>query len=593
MKLTTELIRNCFGPDVRITSRLRGGYKVRTGTGGTAIVTRSRCKDITGGTDLHEGIVRISQELWGHVKVTGSMEFIAHMISIGQAIGIRVEAAGEKHFFGLIQEPPPAIPGASGAHGSQALAWKDADLKAARLLGASYGEGIRVGASLESGTPLRYAGADAENSVLGIGPPGSGKGVSYQIPAILEWRGSLVVIDPSGQLFAACARELMQRGVRVIPIMPFPQGLPSEIAALAKRTRCLNPMHLLGTDSESLMGDCAQLAQFLKPEEKGTGGDPFFSLSGRNLITVLIACVKLYSHPAEQNLSEVYHKLGNVFAYARSILAKPNVPRFIGTQLQRLAAPAAETNKTLLSIIETALAELAWVSDEAVQRVLRTSSFVWDDLKNAPRPVALWSLLPVNRLDSHKPFLTLTAGTALMGLGNTGRGKHQVLMVVDEAALLGYMPILQRAFAESRKRGVQLSVWFQNIHQAEAIYGKAWLNMLSGSDVQIFLRPRDLGTAKFICDQIGTTTQITPHFSHAPGRGSVMQESVSFNEQGRPVMFPQEVMALSDGQAIMLAPGRSKNALLIWARPYFDCPDLKGKAGIDPYHRHRAREAKS
>lgn len=451
-----------------------------------------------------------------------------------------------------------------------------------------------MGACWETGEPLRYAGDDAENSIIGFGPPGSGKGVSFQIPCLLEFAGSSVTIDPSGQLFMTCVPELLRRGYRVIPVMPFTEGFPAEVVALAKQTRCLNPEDALIPGSESFDADRAELAQLLKTEEKGTGGDPFFSLSGRALITLLIGCVKLYSHPSEQNLCEVYHKLGNFFSYARSLMGKPGMPRTISTPLQRWAAPFAETNKTLLSIIETALAELSWLGDEAIERVLRTSSFAWDDLKNSPRPVAVFVLLPVNKLESHKPFLTLCCGAALMGLGKSERGRHRVLLTVDEAALLNYMPMLQRAFAESRKRGVQVSVWFQNYHQAESIYGPVWRNMLSGSDLQVWLRPRDLASAEFISRELGNYTQVIPHFSHSPGRNGKAQESVSFSEQGRPVLFPQDIMALPDhpeggSAAILIAPGRSRNALQIWARPWFASPDLKHKGGIDAYHRHRMK----
>jgi hypothetical protein len=117
--------------------------------------------------------------------------------------------------------------------------------------------------------------------------------------------------------------------------------------------------------------------------------------------------------------------------------------------------------------------------------------------------------------------------------------------------------------------------------------------MLSGSDLQIWLRPRDLASAEFISSQIGNYTEVVPHFSHGTGPGGRAQESVSFNEQGRPVLFPQDIMALPDhpvGQgsaAILMAPGRSRNALQIWARPWFDCPDLQGIGNVDAYHRHR------
>lgn len=588
MKLSKVLVQQCFGADAKVNSLLFGGYKVKTFSGGSVILMEHEFKNLTGGNDVYEGVARIAKAMgWPKLMASGSVRHVASMMAAAKTVDLEVEAGGTKRFFGLVKDPPPVLPRPSGAHGSQGLGKTDADLRAAGLLGGKYGEGIRVGASLESGETLRYAGLDAENSLVGYGPPGSGKGVAFQINSLAEANASSVTIDPSGQLFATCAPELLRRGFRVIPIMPFKDGFPEEIGRLSMQSRCLNPMDALKPESDSFDGDCGQMAQLLKSEEKATGGDPFFPLAGRNLIKLLIASVKLYAHPSEQNLCEVYHKLGNIFDWARLVMAKPDLPRFIATPMRRWAASGAEMDRTLRSIVETAIAELSWLGDEAIERVLRTSSFEWRDLKNGPRPVAVFVLLPVNKLESHKALLTLCAGAALMGLGESERGRHRVLFTIDEAALLGYMPMLQRAFAESRKRGVQLSVWFQNIHQSASIYGPAWKNMLSGSDLQIFLRPRDLGTAQFICEQIGTTTEIVPHLSYGDRR---TQENVSFSEHGRPVMFPQEAMALPKGTAVLIAPGRSKNVLLIWARPWFECPDLKGKLGNDPYHRHRTKK---
>src|SRR5262249_39671981 len=156
----------------------------------------------------------------------------------------------------------------------------------------------------------------------------------------------------------------------VIPIMPFTEGFPAEVVALAKRSRCLNAMDPLRL-GESFDADRAELGQLLRPQDKGTGDDPFFSLSGRALITLLIGCVKLYSRPSEQNLCEVYHKLADVFGYARSLMGKPGMPRTISTPLMRWAKPSAEADRTLRGIVETALAELSWLGDEAIERVFR------------------------------------------------------------------------------------------------------------------------------------------------------------------------------------------------------------------------------
>jgi type IV secretory pathway TraG/TraD family ATPase VirD4 len=591
VQLTRRLIMKHFGPKAKVRPRLRGGFLVRMPNGGRVVVTERGWRDLEGGADVTEAVVSLYHKLGkGGVWVHGPIEKIAHVVQAGQKLGIPVTPSGQERWFGLVKTPPPNLPLPSGVHGDQAL---DSDAKALRsagLLGPRPGEGVRIGACWETGEALRYVG---ENSIIGFGPPGSGKGVCFQSVAALEFDGSQVFVDPSAQLFMLCAPELKRRGFRVIPIMPFVEGFPAEVAALANQTRCLNAMDLL-TPGESFDADRLELAQLLRPEEKGASGDPFFNLSGRALIVLDIGCVKLYAHPAEQNLCEVYHKLGDWFNYARSLMGKPGMPRTISTPLRRWAAPGAENDRTLRSIVETALADLSWLGDEALERVQRMSSFAWDDLKNGSRPIAVFILLPVNKLESHKAYLTLCCGAALMGLSKTERGKRRVLVTVDEAALLGYMPIIQRGFAELRKRGAQLSVWFQSIYQAESLYGPAWKNMLSGSDIQVHLRPRDLGSAEFISHQIGNYTEIVPHFSHGEGPGGKPKETVAFGEQGRPVLFPQDIMALPDhprggSAAILIAPGRSRNALKIWARPWFECPDLKHKGGVDAYHRHREK----
>jgi type IV secretory pathway TraG/TraD family ATPase VirD4 len=597
LKLTRELIRECFGRATRISSRFPcQGYDIKTETGSTAIVTAHEVSEMRGGSDLYEGLARLAKALgWeGLTARGGGIEHAARMLLAGQTVGLPVETGSTKRFFGLIEDPPVALPRPSGVLGNQGLGSTNADLQQAGLLSPKC-EGVRVGASWETGDPIRYAGPDAENSIIGFGPPGSGKGVAFQAPALMEFhgsveapRGSSFTIDPSGQLFMICAPELQRQGVRVLPIMLFPEDFPAGVRALARRSRCMNPMDGLDPKSISLGSDCYTLGHILRPADKThTGGDPFFKLSGGNLITMTIGCVKLYSHPSEQNLCEVYHKLGDVFAYMRWVLkTQHGIPRFILTQARRWTAPLAESNRTLLSIVETALSELAWLGEEAAEEVLRTSSFDWDDFKNGSRPLAVFFLLPVNRLESHKPFLTLGAGSALMGLGKTERGRLRVLVTLDEAGLLD-LPILMRAFAEMRKRGVTLSVWYQTIFQAEQRFGPGpvWKTLLSGSDLQIYTRPRDLESAEFIAHQIGSYTQIVPHFSS----GANGRQNVSFAEHGRPVLFPQELMNLPDGAAILIAPGRSKNALQIWARPWFDCPDLKDKGGIDDYHRHRTQ----
>lgn len=107
MNLTKELIRQCFGPDVKISSRFPfGGYEVKTRTGGRVVVTSRKFEDIKGGADIWDGVVRLGGMLWGGVITTGSLADIAHAALSGQRCGVNVEAGESKRFFGLLKTPP-------------------------------------------------------------------------------------------------------------------------------------------------------------------------------------------------------------------------------------------------------------------------------------------------------------------------------------------------------------------------------------------------------------------------------------------------------------------------------------------------------
>jgi hypothetical protein len=251
LKLTRKLIRECFCRTTKISSRFPfEGYSIKTDTGSTAILTAREIKKMRGGSDLYDGAARLAKALgWERLLATGgSLEHAARFLLAGQAIGLPVGTASTRRFFGLIEDPPVALPRPSGVLGDQRLGWTNADLKQARLLTRKC-EGVRVGASWETGDPIRYAGDDAENNIVGFLAPGLGKGVAFQAPALMEFhgsagapRGSSFTVDPSGQLFMICAPELLRQGVRVLPIMLFPEDFPAGVRALAPRSRCINPM---------------------------------------------------------------------------------------------------------------------------------------------------------------------------------------------------------------------------------------------------------------------------------------------------------------------------------------------------------------
>src|SRR4029077_20833744 len=85
---------------------------------------------------------------------------------------------------------------------------------------------------------LRY---DAEGHILTVAPTGSGKGVSAVIPNLLDYPGSVVVVDLKGENHAVTARRRAQLG-RVLTLDPF--------RLCGKETAAFNPLALIHPDSD-------------------------------------------------------------------------------------------------------------------------------------------------------------------------------------------------------------------------------------------------------------------------------------------------------------------------------------------------------
>ena len=107
-----------------------------------------------------------------------------------------------------------------------------------------------------------------DSHLLLCAPAGSGKGVSIIVPALMEYQGSCVCIDPKGENAAVCAAELMRQGINVFQINPYnilPEAL-GHIPAIG-----YNPLVTLDPRSHGFGSDCDSLAEAIC--YRATGGD--------------------------------------------------------------------------------------------------------------------------------------------------------------------------------------------------------------------------------------------------------------------------------------------------------------------------------
>ena len=145
--------------------------------------------------------------------------------------------------------------------------------------------------------------------------------------------------------------------------------------------------------------------------------------------------------------------------------------------------------------------------------------------------------------------------------------KNKVQFVVDEAATLGNMPQIQHALNVGRGFGCHLTLIYQSCSQLKQCFPDGADANVLANVTQVFFGVNELDTAEYVSKRIGEQTIIvdsggtsrsTSRQYSARDYGSYSTSSNStsnWQQHGRKLLKPEEVMALSPRTAITFAPG--------------------------------------
>ena len=150
-------------------------------------------------------------------------------------------------------------------------------------------------------------GSIDDRHIVTVAGSRGGKGVSLIVPNLLFYDGSVVAIDPKGELAAITARARRDKGQNVIVLDPFgASGLSGAISSY-------NPLDELDIASPDVIDDAAQIADgLITPSEN----EPHFTDSARILVTALIlltlslpAVSRVTKQPERRDLRTVWDLL--------------------------------------------------------------------------------------------------------------------------------------------------------------------------------------------------------------------------------------------------------------------------------------------
>lgn len=407
--------------------------------------------------------------------------------------------------------------------------------------------------------------------ILTCAPTGAGKGVGAVIPNLLDYEGSVFVLDIKGENYAVTSgyrRE--QLGHTIIKIDPFgvvPDGASARY----------NVLDWLHTYPDELIPDSEMVADMLVAEDTGKSGgeSSHWEETAKDLLRGLIAYASLSS---ENSLAEVRRILTLPQEELETeVLTMQSSPYSVVAR--SASAFLAKADRERATVHSTALRHTQFLDDSRIEYALSNSTFNVADIKRTPMTVYL--ILPPEKVEAYKRFVRLFFGLFLTAITRIKeKPDAPVLFFLDEFAQLGRLRQIEDSISLVRGYGAFFWIFLQDLSQLKAVYPK-WQTFLANSAKQFFA-VSDYDTARYISEYMGerTVAYFTDNETedaHAPLRSR--KEGRSEALKGRRLMTPDEVMNTPETILLM----RGELPYKVWKLNYYSDREYRSRPGLNPY----------
>lgn len=438
----------------------------------------------------------------------------------------------------------PLIPRRRSLHGDASFATRR-EIKERGLLN---GDGIIVGKMGE-----QYLAIPGQQGAILAAPPRSGKGVGVVIPNLLNFAGSVIVVDVKKENWDVTAGFRQKHGQSVHLFDPL-----SETGQTAR----WNPFFYVSNDPSIRINDVQRIAEMLYPVDGNK--DSFWVLSARTLF--LGIALYLFETPySHRTIGEVLRQgmaggtTGEGFVeYWKGILARR---RSGNNPLSWQCASSINEvidlpPQTAGGIRKELTSKLSLWLNPLLDAATSGNDFDLRDLRK--KPTSIYVGVKPDDLDRIRPVLSLFFQQAI-GLHTRELPehnpllKHQLLLLLDEFTALGRIPIIETSSGFLPGYNVRILLVIQTPSQLRAVYGRdgadTIIKTLAG---RIVFAPKDFVDAQEISNDLGSTT-VKGKSRSRPMWGS--KGSTTESDQRRMLLMPQEVKEIGEDKEIIIYEG--------------------------------------
>lgn len=391
-------------------------------------------------------------------------------------------------------------------------------------------------------------------------PTGVGKGVSLVIPYLLTCPDSCVVVDFKGEnakLTADHRRRVF--GHKSVILDPF--------HVVTQDADTFNPLDLIDGQSRTALDEVRALAEALVIRT-GQEHEPHWNDNAEMVIGAMIALTVVYAEGADRSLQMVRTLISdpNKFQKAINVMRKAEewegMLARLGNQLLSLK------DKELASVLTTANRHMRFLDTLAIAASTKASSF--DPAELTKGKLTVYLVLPPEHMRTQSALLRMWITALLRAVVRGGlQEQNKTHFVLDEAASLGQMEILEDAVDKFRGYGVRMQFYYQSVGQLKKCWREGQDQTLLSNTSQIYFGTNDNQTAEYVSNRLGEATivvrsggsnsggsrQTTVGSQFSKTTGENQSESSNWQQHGRKLLKLEEVMALPPRVAITFTPG--------------------------------------
>ena len=370
------------------------------------------------------------------------------------------------------------------------------------------------------------------------------------IATILTWRGASIVMDPSCEVGPMLAAALERQGKRVVMLSPTrPDGVTNW---------GINVLDWIDVDDPMAIQHVRTVVGWIWRESDSPKEmeNRFFEDWGKDLAACLLASLLWDAPPGvpktletlreaiaipETAMKQQLHAIANT--------SRCGMVRHIAGQLSDMAAP-----ETFTGIHASCSRATSWLSNKAYAQLVSGDAMRTQDLRRGN--ITAFVQIPLQALMNNPAIARVLIGALMNSVYQAdGRLRGRVLFLLDEAARLGKMSIIETARDAGRKYGITLQLLYQSVAQLEAQWGKegkrAWYEGVSWRG---YAALNDLDTAEEVSKWCGGRGVIafseggnfgrsTPFaFVKGGNASSSLGRNTNLHEIAKPLIRPEELV---------------------------------------------------